>query len=63
MGQFHDLRETIVGRYGIFTEQISKQKFAPRQTPYSVTLISAVGYESIFANQLVEGGVDAVIFE
>jgi len=31
--------------------------------PYSVTLVSAVGIDEVFANQLVEGGVDAVVFE
>ena len=30
---------------------------------YSTTLISAISYDQIIANQLIEGGVNAVVFE
>ena len=53
----------MVGNYGLFTEMISKSHFPPRGIPYSVTLISAVAYDGVIANQLVEGGVDATVFE
>ena len=42
---------------------ISKSHFPPRGIPYSVTLISAVASDGVIANQMVEGGVDATVFE
>ena len=30
---------------------------------YSLSLLSAISKESLLANQLIEGGVDATIFE
>ena len=58
-----ELRERVIGNHGLFAEMISKSHFPPRVTPYSVTLISAVAYDGVVANQLVEGGVDATVFE
>ena len=47
----------------MFAEGISKQWFPPRGQPYSVTMISAIAYDEVIANQLVEGGVDSSVFE
>ena len=58
-----DVRERVLGPYGVFAEQISKTRFPPRYEQYSVSLISAIGFNEVIANQLVEGGVDATVFE
>ena len=53
----------MLGPYGVLAEKISKSRFPPRPSQYSVTLISAIAYDEVVANQLVEGGVDSAVYE
>ena len=34
-----------------------------KKTPFSLSLISAVAYDEVISNQLIEGGVDSSVFE
>jgi len=63
IAELRGVRERALGPYWVFAERISKARFPPRQEQYSVTLISAVAYGEVVANQLVEGGVDAAVYE
>lgn len=47
----------------MFAERISRQRFPPRGQAYSVTMISAIAYDQVIANQLIEGGVDSSVYE
>ena len=52
-----------LGPGGVLVKQLEKRRTGDRQQPYSFSLISAISYDKILANQLVEGGVDSSIFE
>jgi len=63
IAKLREVRERVLGPWGVFAEKISKQRFPPRGEPYSVTMISAIAHEHVIATQLVEGGVDSSVFE
>lgn len=48
--KYIDARESMLGPYAVFAENISKSRFPPRTTQYSVTLISAIGFDEVFAH-------------
>ena len=52
-----------LGPRGMLAQHISKQSKIRHQESYSVSLISAITQDEVLANQLVEGGVDASVFE
>jgi hypothetical protein len=43
--------------------ELAMRKSTLKRQDYSLTMISAMSYDRIIANQVIEGGVDAVIFE
>ncbi len=61
--RLRDIREKCLGPWGLFAERASKQRHHTKQEHFSLTLISAIAYDQVIANQLVEGGVDASVFE
>lgn len=63
IAKLREVRERVLGPWGIIAERVSRQRFPPRGDPYSVTMISAIAYEEVIATQLVEGGVDSPVFE
>mgnify|MGYP002635289079 FL=1 len=53
----------MLGEHGLLAERLSRAKNPARRQMYSLSLLSAISKESLLANQLIEGGVDATIFE
>ena len=53
----------MLGEHGLLAERLSRTKNPVRRQMYSLSLLSAISKESLLANQLIEGGVDATIFE
>ena len=53
----------MLGEHGLLAERMSRAKNPARRQLYSLSLLSAISQESLLANQLIEGGVDATIFE
>ena len=43
--------------------ELAIRKKTEKRQDYSLTMISAISYDRIIANQIIEGGVDAVLFE
>lgn len=59
-----DRRAHSLGKYGLAAEALTvSPSGAPRPQNYSVSLIAAVTQDSIVGAQLIEGGVDASVFE
>jgi hypothetical protein len=57
-------RSRRLGRYGLAAEALTvRPSSEPRPQNYSVSLIAGVTQDSIVGAQLVEGGVDASVFE
>lgn len=57
-------RAQALGKYGLAAEALSvRPNFQQRPQNYSVSLIAAVTQDSIAAAQIIEGGVDASVFE
>jgi hypothetical protein len=56
-------RRRTLGKYGISAEKLSMNKNEVRKQQYSVSLLSAISYDRVIANQLIEGGVDSTVFE
>jgi transposase len=42
---------------------MSRKKQANKQQQYSVSLIAAISQNKVIASQIIEGGVDSVVFE
>jgi hypothetical protein len=57
------LYEKQLGPYGKIAMELSIRKQTEKRQNYSLTMISAISYDRIIANQIIEGGVDSVIFE
>ena len=53
----------MLGEHGLLAERMSRAKNPARRQLYSLSLLSAISQERLLANQLIEGGVDATIFE
>ena len=52
-----------MGENGLLSEKMSKAKNPERRQMYSFSLLSAISQEKLLANQLIEGGVDASVFD
>jgi hypothetical protein len=52
-----------LGECGLKGLQASKKKSTFKKEAYSLSLISAISYDQVLANQFIEGGVDSTVFE
>jgi hypothetical protein len=55
--------KAALGPGGLLAEQVSKQKDSVKKAQFSLSLLSAVAYDEVISNQLIEGGVDSSVFE
>ena len=54
----------MLGRYGLATEALSmKADPGQRPQPYSLSLLAAISQQAVVGAQVIEGGVDASVFE
>jgi predicted TIM-barrel enzyme len=44
-------------------EELATRKSDVKTEAYSVSLLAAISHEEVMASQLIEGGVDGVVFE
>jgi hypothetical protein len=51
------------GKYGPMIEQLAKRPNPTTSQPYSMSLLAAISQQEVMAIQLIEGGVDASVFE
>jgi hypothetical protein len=57
-------RARMLGRYGLATEALSmKADPGQRPQPYSLSLLAAISQQAVVGAQVIEGGVDASVFE
>jgi len=56
-------RQRLLGPYGAVAEDLYTRKSGLRKQNYSVSLLAAISPTKVLATQLVEGGVDAAVFE
>ena len=52
-----------VAKYGPMIEQLAKRLNPNAYEPYSMSLLTAISQQEVMAIQLIEGGVDASVFE
>lgn len=55
-------RQTF-GKYGPMIEKLERQHVPTGVQPYSMSLLAAISQQDVMAIQLIEGGVDASVFE
>jgi len=53
----------MFGKYGPMIEQLAKRPNPTTSQPYSMSLLAAISQQDVMAIQLIEGGVDASVFE
>jgi DDE superfamily endonuclease len=54
---------SALGPGGMLVKELERRRGGPRVQQYSMSLLSAISYDEVLANQLVEGGVDTSVFE
>lgn len=62
----HQLRSRFqesLGKYGAKSFEASKRKTDSAKQQYSLSLLAAVAQDRLISSQIIEGGVDAVLFE
>ena len=53
-----------LGRYGMRMLELSRQKQQDeKKQQYSLSMIAAISFDKVISHQVVEGGIDSVIFE
>ena len=52
-----------LGPGGLLSQAVEKRRNLPKRQQFSMSLISAISYDEVLANQLVEGGVDTSVFD
>jgi DDE superfamily endonuclease len=52
-----------LGPGGMLVRKLERRRGGPRVQQYSMSLLSAISYDEVLGNQLVEGGVDTSVFE
>lgn len=55
--------EEYLGKYGRLAEDLSRQHAAAKSNTFRASLLSAVTFDRVVANQLIEGPIDASLFE
>lgn len=55
--------EKLIGTYGSFSQQMSTRRQKIKMENFSISLLSAVTLDRVVATQMIEGGVDATLFE
>ena len=56
------MREAL-GKYGMKSRELSIAKIVNKRQQYSVSLLSAMSQTKVLATQIIEGGVDSMLFE
>ena len=56
-------KQQVFGKYGPMIEQLAKRPNPTTSQPYSMSLLAAITQQEVMAIQLIEGGVDASVFE
>jgi hypothetical protein len=56
-------KQQVFGKYGPMIEQLAKRPNPTTSQPYSMSLLAAITQQDVMAIQLIEGGVDASVFE
>ncbi len=57
-----ELNEQL-GKYGVRSRELAISKVVNKRQQYSISLIAAMSQDKILASQIIEGGVDSVLFE
>jgi hypothetical protein len=56
-------KQQMFDKYGLMIEQLAKRPNPTTSQPYSMSLLAAISQQEVMAIQLIEGGVDASVFE
>jgi hypothetical protein len=53
----------VFGKYGPMIEQLARRPNPTTSQPYSMSLLAAISHQEVVTIKLVEGDVDASVFE